>query len=108
MLGSLAGLNRRTWVRHIPEVSCIFYGWFCHPDFEERIGEREGRGGGRHPQQDWCRGKLHLISHLAVRLRTSWSLVGGEVSEEPAFLEGTANLCSWDYGNIYRSPPRGI
>lgn len=50
VLGSLAGLNRRTWVRHIPEVSCIFYGWLCHPDFEERVGERRERSEGR-PQE---------------------------------------------------------
>lgn len=53
--GSLAGLNRRTWVRHIPEVSCIFYGWRCHPDFEEMIEERSG----------WCPQGTGLVQRKA-------------------------------------------
>lgn len=61
VLGSLAGLNRRTWVRHIPEVSCIFYGCLCHPDFEERIGERrESRRG--------CPQEIVLVQRKALPL----------------------------------------
>lgn len=34
---------------------------------------------------------------LQCSLRTSWSLVGNEMNEEPVFLKGTAKLYSGDY-----------
>lgn len=85
-----------------------------------RVGEQEKRGeerrGGvqigsteRGSSGDMTAAEENATSSLTLQcsLRTSRSLEGNEMNEEPVFLKGTAKLYSRDCDNIYRSLPKG-